>query len=445
MYDTVSQYDQVLSNELTDWHPPIIVRLWQLLHPLATGTAPMFVLQVALYAFGFALVVAALVRSTRPVAALACAILAVSPLLLGWQMVVLKDCQMLGGLLATIGIVAHYRLAGRAVPLPAVAVAALLIAYATLVRANAIFATAPLIALLLPRPAPIIGRGALAFAGIAAILLVSPVLDHRVFGAEPSGVEKSLPIFDLAAIAVTAPNSLSPFTPPERAEIARRHCVKAYFWDPLGDPDACGPATARLQAESDRTLYLGWAQAVAAHPLAYAEHRLRHWNSTERWLVPPNLQEAAPPDEAEPNELGLKTPSNLLMPAWQSVAAFEAGTPLGWPIVWTMTALLLAPIAWRRRDEDTGSLALALVASVLTLEASFLMVSIASDIRYHLWSIAASAAALVLLSDDLRVNRREAVVAATLIVLAVGGGLLARWSLPAAPETYEAMIVAPSG
>jgi len=445
MYDTVSQYEQVLSDELTDWHPPIMVRLWQLLHPLAAGTAPMFVLQVALYALGFALIVAALVRCGRPVAAAMAAIVPLSPLLLGWQMVVLKDCQMLGALMGAVGIVGHYRHARRRVPWIQASTVVLLFAYATLVRANAIFATAPLIALLLPRPGSMIGRGILALGATAGILLASPFLDHHVLGAEPSGVEKSLPIYDLAAIAVASPNSPSPFSRAERQEIARRHCVKAYFWDPLGEPNACEPSTERLQDESDRTLYFDLAQSVAVHPVAYAEHRLRHWNSTERWLVPSNLQEAAPPDEAEENDLGLNTPSNPLLAVWQSAAAAEAGTPLGWPIVWTTIALLLGPSAWRRRDGPAGRLALALIASVLTLEASFLVVSIASDVRYHLWSMAASVLALILLSDDLRVTRREALASAALIVLVVGGGLFTRWTLPAAPDTYEAMIVAPSG
>ena len=445
MYDTVSQYEQVLSDELTDWHPPIMVRLWQLLHPLAAGTAPMFVLQVALYALGFALIVAALARCGRPVAAAAAAIVALSPLLLGWQMVVLKDCQMLGALMGAVGIVGHYRLGGRRVPRIPASIVVLLFAYATSVRANAIFATAPLMALLLPYPRSMIGRGILALGTTAGILLASPFLDHHVLGAEPSGVEKSLPVYDLAAIAVASPNSPSPFSRAERQEIARRHCVKAYFWDALGEPNACEPMSEGLQKESDRTLFLQWAQTVGEHPNAYAEHRLRHWNSTERWLIPSNLQEAAPPDEAEENDLGLKTPASPLMPVWQSVAAAEAGTPLGWPIMWTMIALLLVPIAWRRREERVGQLALALVASVLTLEASFLVVSIASDIRYHLWSMAASVLGLILLSDDLRVTRREALAGASLLLLVLGGGLYTRWSLPPAPDTYEAMIVAPSG
>src|SRR5581483_6335560 len=138
------------------------------------------------------------------------------------------------------GIVAHCRLADRSIPATAGTLLAVLFLYATLVRANAIFATAPLLAFLVPRPSSLIARGAMALAAVAAVLLASPFLDHRLFGAEPSGVEKTQPIFDLAAIAVATPGSPSLFTAAERAEIAHRHCVKSYFWDPLGDPSACG-------------------------------------------------------------------------------------------------------------------------------------------------------------------------------------------------------------
>ncbi|HEY7959488.1 MAG TPA: hypothetical protein VID20_05445 [Sphingomicrobium sp.] len=445
MYDTVAQYGEVLSNQIDDWHPPVMVRLWQLLHPLAPGTAPMFVLQVALYAVGFGMLVAAFTRNERWGSAIASAFLALSPFLLGWQMVVLKDTQMLGAMIAALALLAHYRLAARTVPPVAVAVAALLAAYATLVRANAVFATAPLVAFLLPRPRTLIGRGLLALTAIAALLLATPFIDHRIFGAAPSGVAKTQPLFDLAAIAVAMPGSPSPFTSAERAEIVRRHCVKAFFWDPLGEPTACGPVVERLQSEPERILYLDLARAVVSHPFAYAEHRLRHWNSTERWLVEPNLPEAEPPDEAENNDIGLLTPASPIMPEWQSVAAAEAGTPLGWPIVWTVIAALLIPAAWRRRDEAAGNLALALVSSVLTLEASFLVVSIASDIRYHLWSITASGLALIILSDELRQKWRAWIGGALLVGIIVAGGLVTRYTLPVAPSDYQAMIHAPSG
>jgi hypothetical protein len=445
MYDTVSQYGQVLGDPLTDWHPPIMVRLWQLLHPAAGGTVPVFALQLTLYAGGFGLIITALVRNGRPRAAGAAALLAISPLLLGWQMVVLKDAQMLGALVAAFGIVAHYRLAERRIPRLAVAAVILLMSYATLVRANALFATVPLAALLLPtRTRPVLSA-ALAAGGLAMILALTSIINHRLLGAAPSGVAKSQPIFDLAAIAVATPGAPSPFTPAELQEIAGRHCVKNFFWDPLGDPTGCSAATERVMKASAAQLYLRLTHEAALHPVAYLNHRLRHWNSTERWLVAPGLPDAAPPVEAEPNDLGLKAPSSPVAAAWQDAAAVEAATPLGWPVIWTLAALALLPAAWRRSNDAAGSLVLALVVSALTLELSFFAISIASDLRYHLWPMTASALALVLLGDNLQLNRRERVIAVSALTLVIACGLISRTTLPPAPDSYEGMIHAASG
>lgn len=445
MYDTVSQYSQVLTDPVSDWHPPVMVRLWQLLHPLAGSTSPIFLVQAALYGLGFALIVEALVKTGRWRAAAASAILGLSPLLLGWQMVVLKDAQMLGALVAACGIVVHFRLAGRRISPFAMAAVAVLIAYATLVRANAMFATVPLTVFLLPRPRSDLYRAGIAAASLLALIIAIPEINHRVFRAEPSGVAKSQPLFDLAAIAIGAPSAPSLFTPAEREQIASRHCVKNFFWDPLGDPRACAPVVERVNAQSEADLYAELARAAAAHPLAYFAHRLKHWNSTERWLVAPNLPDSAPPFEAEPNHLGLVTPTSSVAAAWQDAAALEAGTPAGWPIVWTVIALSLLPVAWRRRLEGAGGIALALLASSLVLEASFLAISIASDLRYHLWSMTASALALILLCDGAALPRREWIAAAAALFLVTAGGLFTRASLPGAPDSYEAMIHAPSG
>jgi hypothetical protein len=445
MYDTVAQYRQVLSNEVDDWHPPVMVRLWQLLRPLAPQAAPMFALQAALYMLGFGLLVAALARKARWKSAIAAAALGLSPLLLGWQMVVLKDAQMLGALVAAVGIAAHYRLQDRNIPFVAAATMALLIGYATLVRANAVFVTAPLAVLLLPRPASIAVRGLAVVTAVVAVLAATPLINHRLLDSAPSEVANSQPVFDLAAIAVSSPASPSIFTGAERSRIERLHCVKAFFWDPLGDPTACSVATGRLMAAPEIDLYRALAAGVAAHPFAYARHRLQHWNSTERWLVEAGLPDAAPPIEAEPNDLGLETPSSALAAGWQDVAAVEAASPLGWPVVWTVVALCLVPIAWRRRAESGGGLALALVVSGLSLEASFFIVSIASDLRYHLWPMLAAPLALILLSDDLGAPRRQRIIGAVLVIFVIAGGVLARSWLPRAPDSYEGMIHAATG
>ncbi len=445
MYDTVAQYGQVLSNEVDDWHPPVMVRLWQALSLFGSGTAPMFLVQVGLYALGVGLIVGALAQNGRKVAAIAAAAWSLSPLLLGWQMVVLKDAQMLGALLAALGIVAHYRLNGRRVPAAAALLAALLVGYASLVRANALFATIPLAFLLLPRPTALGSKALAALLTIAVLLGVTPWINLHVFSAQPSGVAASQPLFDLAAIAADTPDSVVPFTPAERAEIIRRRCVKAFFWDPVSDPGECGPITERANALPQSELYVDLARAAAAHPVAYLMHRLKHWNSTERWLIPPGRIDAAPPDEAEANDLSLKTPPSPLVPVWQDLAGWQEQTPAGWPIIWTTLSLFLLPLAFRRRGEPAGSIAFALLVSALSLEASFFFISIASDLRYHTWPMTASALGLILLSAGERPTRRGWMISAAVVLMVAAGGVITRSFLPVAPSSYQAMLQASAG
>lgn len=445
MYDTVAQYGQVLGNPVDDWHPPIMVRLWQQLHPIAPGMRPMFALQLGFYALGFSLVVAGLAKMGRWRSAIATAVLALSPLILGWQMVVLKDAQMVAALICAVGIAAHHYFANRRISVPAAIAVAALLAYATFVRANGFIATIPLAIFLLPtRNRPALSAG-IAVAATAAVLGLTPIINHRLLGSEPSDVAKTQPLFDLAAIAAATPASSSPFTLAERLEIARGHCVKDFFWDPLGDPSGCANATRRLISEPAGKLDSELARQATLHPIAYVQHRFAHWNSTERWLVAPGLPDAAPPVEAEPNSLGLQTPSSPIAAAWQDVAAAEAATPIGWPIIWTVVALFILLPARRRRDEPVGRLALALLASAIALELSFLAISIASDLRYHLWPMIASPLALILLSDDLRLKRHEWVACGAVLSTIIAGGIIERVSLPRAPDSYEGMIHAPSG
>ena len=174
-YDTVGQFRQALSSDYDDWHPPVMARLWALLHGQFGGAGgPMLALQLGLYWLGFGLVAEALSATRRWASAIAVLLLAASPLLLGWQGAILKDAQMLGALLAGFGIVAAYRLRDRRLPLLATLIVAILFGYALLVRANALFAVVPLVVFLAPRPAGF----------VAKLLLIVP-LSLSVIAAEP--------------------------------------------------------------------------------------------------------------------------------------------------------------------------------------------------------------------------------------------------------------------
>lgn len=438
-YDGVRQYGQAVSGVYDDWHPPAMARLWAVVGAFGPGAGPMLLIQLGSYWLGLGLLGGALARIGRPRAGWAMLAIGVLPPFLGWQGVVLKDAQLVGALLAAVGLVGWWRLRGRRMPPAAVAGVAVLFGYAVLVRANAVFIGVPLAVMLAPWPVRAWARVTIALLGIVGVLAVSPILNHQVMRAESSGVERTQALFDLAGIAVRARGAADVgLTAAETATIVARHCASPFFWDPLGDDAHCADTMARLRALPVGALYATLAGAALHHPIAYAGARLAHLNSTTRWLVPFGWPSAAPPGVSEANTLGLGTPGAAAREG-ETLVALTVETPLGWPIAWIVVAIGALAVAGGRRQEAAGGMACALLVSALTLEASFAVLSIASDLRYHLWPMIATAIAVVLLADRWPARRTVAVGGAALAIVLLGG-VAARVLLPAPPQTYAGML-----
>ena len=428
-YDSVGQYAQALTGKYDDWHPPIMARLWSLF--VHRGTAPMLALQLAGWWLGLGALAAAIV-DRRPRAALMVLAVGLMPPWLGWQVAILKDAQMTAAMLAAAGIIGWWRLRGALVPRGAWGAAALLLVYAALVRANAIFAIAPFVALLVADRWP--RRIAITIALTLVTLAAAPFVNHRLLGAADSGVARTQALYDLAGIAVRVPyDPRLGLSPAEVVEIRAKHCVKPFFWDPLGEPARCGTRLHRFEKTPPGQIYARLAPAILHHPLAYAEQRLAHVNSTWRLWVPPRWINAAPPQGSEPNDYHLGQPGRTAL-AWQKMAGSWADMPIMWPIVWLVLAA--GGLAVTRGNGLAG----ALFGSALGLEASFLIISVASDVRYHLWPIVACALGLILAKPwhgDRWIVRTTGVV--LVVVLIVGG--IARATMPLPPQSYEAMLI----
>ncbi|MBO9500008.1 MAG: hypothetical protein J7483_11190 [Novosphingobium sp.] len=435
-FDTLVQYGQMRSGGYDDWHPPAMARLWSLLHPLGGGQGPMFLLQLGLYWLGLGLVAARLPARTG------WAVLALGafPLFLAWQAVVLKDAQMIAALLAAVGLAGWWQLREARVPALAVLGVLLLLAYAALVRANGVFAAVPLgLALFdLGGKRPILLRLALGVAAIGAVIAVSGPINHDLLRAKPSGVERTLPLYDLAGIVHRAGPAAAPVLPAaEWRAMEDRRCYGPFLWDPLGDDTRCGFLAEDLdEAAPHARLVALWARAVATHPAAYAAHRLAHWNSTMRWIVPSGWPVAAPPGRSDPNPLGLGSPGPA-MDALASAAGWLAEGPEGAPALWFVAALG-ALFAARGRSTPRQRLAFALALSAVALELGFLVVSIASDLRYHLWAMFATMLAWLLLAE--RPLPRGAIRLTLAALLLLGApALAARLALPPGGAGYPGM------
>ncbi len=441
MYDSVAQYAQVLSGAYDDWHPPAMARLWALLHHGWAGQAPMFALQILLYWTGLGLFAAALARSGARIAAMAALALGLWPPFAGWEVAVLKDGQMAAALLAATGIAAWWRLDGRRLPYGAAVGVALLLVYATLLRFNAMFATVPLAIGLLGgtrwyRPVP---RAAAVLLGFVLVVALGPTVNHRLLGATSSGIERALPIYDLAGIARNAGPEAVPVLPAQTwREAEKRRCITPLLWDPLADSDHCDFVADGLdETAPGRLLFVAWAGAVLHHPVAYATHRLAHWNMTMRLWVPWYMPFAEPQATSEPNKFGLASPSRRIG-LFQKLAGWLARGPFGSPMLWLAGALATLALA-RPGAGPRHQLANTLALSAVATELGFLLVSIASDIRYHLWAMLATGlAGLLLVGTPLPRKRTQAALAGVLLILGIC--LLARAILPPIGDTYAAAL-----
>ena len=402
-WDAIRQYGQAIDGDFDDWHPPIMEWIWRQLIPIHTGPAPMLILQLALYWGGFALIAGWALRARRrglAVALAACGLLPLSMALMG---AVLKDCLMAGALLTTTGLLFWSDGSGSRWRWLLRGVGITLLLFAAMLRFNAFLAALPLFIALLPLTWRSSWLRMTVSAIVATVLLMAALpLANRAIGAESSGVELSLIIFDLGGI--TEHSGVNVFPPMGVADpVATNHrCYSPVKWDsysfwvdplcPLG----FDPMRAAVKAQAIKP-YRFWMAAILAHPIAYAEHRLTHFNINTRFLIHHQVER---PVQAvcAPHDWNYTVTPNPILSAIDWAALASAETPLGWPIAWIALAfgvLVLSPVLPSRR------LIVPMALSALLYGLGYGVFSVAAELRYHLWTMIAALMATVLAGGDL--------------------------------------------
>jgi len=136
---------------------------------------------------------------------------------------------------------------------------------------------------------------------------------------------------------------------------------------------------------------------VLAHPVAYAEHRLTHFNINIRFLVHDEVERPVM-GQIPPNDWGFRLTPNPLLTWLDRGARWSARTPLGWPVWWMALAiglLVIAPGLPSRR------LVIPLALSGLLYGLGYLPASVACELRYHLWTMLAVLIAALITAGDM--------------------------------------------
>ncbi len=398
-WDSLRQYDQALSGAFDDWHPPVMGWIWRQLLPLAHSPAPMLLLQLGLYASGFAMIVKVLLVKRRFGLALAIACCTLQPIIIALMATVIKDSLMTGALLCATGLIAtvEYGRQSRFTVAISRAVALLLCLFAAALRFNAFLAILPLTLWALPPIARSGWRTAVpSMAVVAAMLLTAMPVANRLVGAERSDVALSLVIFDLAGMTEHSSENLFPPLGVADPVAANHRCYTPVKWDSYSWwVDHLCPINFDLVRRYVHDHHVSpvrlWLSAVLHHPLAYIAHRASHWNINARFLVE-NEVERPVQVEAPPNIWHFAVTPNVGVTIVDTMALASAHSPLGWPWFW-MAAM--AVLLWIRRRHPCDLVAV-LAGSALLYGLGYAVFSVASELRYYLWTMCAGAIALAL-------------------------------------------------
>ncbi|MCY7369490.1 MAG: glycosyltransferase family 39 protein [Polaromonas sp.] len=429
--DSQNQYAEAVAGQFTDWHPPVMAWLWSYLRLIGDGPGPFLMLHLLAYWAGFGLLADAMRRLGRPRLAWLVALAGAFPPFLYINATVMKDVGLVAFWLAAVGYLFWIRSQDRRVPPFGWLVVAAFIAYGTLVRSNAVFGLGPLLLYALA-PVGWLRTGRLMIAAVLVALLAIPASQfaNRVFfdaaGRSPA---HSLFLFDLMGIArhTGDPAVIAPRANFSQAEL--KDCYTPYWWDSLSPWGRCGSRVARpdpVFVAAGDGLAVQWASAIAAHPLAYAQHRLKHFNSALLFAVPLKHIRLTPEyrtDDPAISPMEQITERDIRLDLLRK-------SPAIWPVVWLVWAMALLVFATRLPAEPNVLVARVLLVSALGYSGAYLIAGVATDMRYHYWSmISILLSSVVLLPELVRFLRQKSALlwgGLAAVGLVTGIGVLTR-------------------
>jgi hypothetical protein len=381
--DSVLQLLQARADHYADWHPPLMAREWALIEVFVTGPIGMLLVQSALFLWGLWLL---LRRVTTPrAAALAAALALLFPPVMTTMAVIWKDSQMAGFLAMGAAMILSARRGVRAGGYA-------LLFVACGMRYNAAAAILPLLVYALwslPRPAwQRIGAACL----ITIALFVASSRVNAWLTDEPQYPwHSSLALFDLAGTIRDAGRASDAEIRDELdgvplaihddlyAKIDAAYDPRSWWFLSHGDHRIFDPPATEAQRDA---IARAWRRLVLDHPGAYLAHR---WRVFEHLLGDRQLW-------ASVYHLLSEDPSWLPGLHHDAAPSRIQGWLYAWldrhqnsfvfrPYVYFWGSLLaLALCAAGRRGYE-----LALLASGLSYELSYLIVAPSPDNRYSHW------------------------------------------------------------
>jgi hypothetical protein len=377
-----------------DWQSPVMAALWRLIDPLAPGALSMFLLTVTLYWFGFGTL--ALIVARRSLwLGFATLLLALTPPAFFFVGMVWRDILFAVMWLAAASLALAVAGGAARLRLPAQAFALLLIALGVLLRPNAIFA-APFLAayVVWPMRFELKRMMLVLIPAVAFFYALVPLTYYGLLDAKRQNPLHSILVFDLGGITYFSGENQFPVAwSADQTALLASTCYDPVRWDSYWHMPPCPFVMQRLERPDDvifgtPRLVAAWWHAVAAHPLAYLEHRATFmWQFLARSNLVLPVWDWLDPNSAYGHSRYF-APLVVLHDALQPTLLFRPG-------LWLLLAVAVGGFAWPARATPAGAFAVGVTSSAVVYVMTFFAVGVAADFRYAYWCVLATLAGAV--------------------------------------------------
>lgn len=411
--DSISHLEQATGvAHLTDWHPPVMTRLWGVLIGITSHISSMLIFQLALIIAAMFVLSVLIYRHTRNRAwALSTYMILLLPNIVNIAGVIWKDVQMAFSLtLAVIliwFIISSKKSLGRVAVYGIVGLALLLILYAGMLRHNALFAVLPIL-FVLPRLStkrlPVWSGFTCVIIGLVVTIGATAVIN------QPS--EKTHPITavqldDIVHVANFDREQHGRWSMYKKVHDTCRDKTK----DIMNSYIICTTAAQREVLKNEHQgVFNDWLSTIVRHPIRYASYRLATFSifffpQPERmYIFQPGIEQ---------NQLGVAVKNEY---AISGLAAYvKGGAQANIPMIfqpWLYLAVLVFIYykSGRIREHMQRRFIRAVALSGLVYIMAYFPMAVAVDYRYMYWSVFAailSGLFTILLSRPKTAGRRS--------------------------------------
>lgn len=391
--DSISHLEQATGvSHLTDWHPPVMTRLWGFLIRVTGHISSMLIFQLMLLVAAMFTLSILVYRHTRNRAwALSTYMILLLPNIVNIAGVIWKDVQMAFGLtLAVILIwfvISSKKSLGRVAVYGIVGLALLLILYAGMLRHNALFAVLPILfvlpSLLIKRP-PVWSGLASVIIGLVVTIGATAVINQS---SEKTHPITAVQLDDIVHVANFDREQHGRWSMYKKVHDTCRDKTK----DIMNSYIICTTASQREALKNEHQgVFNDWLSTIIRHPIKYVSYRLATFSI---FLFPQPERMYIFQPGIEQNQVGAAVKNEY---AISGLAAYvKGGAQANIPLIfqpWLYLAVLVFIYykSGRIREQVQRHFIRAVALSGLVYIVAYVPMAVAVDYRYMYWSVFAT-------------------------------------------------------